>query len=87
MVTANYNHDLCDHKHKEIDSRLEKGEAKMNALSEAIHGNGKPGLNGRVDKIELILQRQESLMWRILQPALPVIYGLLLAGLYAKYGT
>lgn len=85
--TSGYNHDLCEHLHREINTRLDKGETRMNALSEAIHGNGKPGLNGRVDKIELILQRQESLMWRFLQPALPIIYGLILAGIYAKFGT
>ena len=74
-MSNEYNHDLCIKLHQEIDRRLDKGETTMNAIFNILRDNGKVGLMTRVDRIERAIDRNESLLWRILTPALPLIYG------------
>lgn len=74
-----YNHDLCIKLHTDIDKRLERGDQTMNAIYKLLRGNGEVGLVTRVDRIEQAYARNQSLLWRILTPALPLIYGAIAA--------
>ncbi len=40
--------------------------AKLDRLDEAIRGNGKPGIQLRLDRLELDAQRRTKLIWLIL---------------------
>lgn len=74
-----YNHDLCIKLHADIEKRLEHGDQTMNAIYRLLRGNGDIGLVTRVDRIEQAFARNQSLLWRILTPALPLIYGAIAA--------
>lgn len=76
-----YNHALCLKMHADIDNRLERGEQTMNAIYKLLRGNGDIGLVTRVDRIEQAFARNQSLLWRIITPALPLIYGAILAAI------
>ena len=76
-----YNHALCLKMHADIDKRLEHGDQTMNAIYKLLRGNGDIGLVTRVDRIEQAFARNQSLLWRVLTPALPLIYGIIAAGL------
>jgi len=51
----------------------------MNAIYKLLRGNGDLGLITRVNRIEQAISRNESLLWRVLTPALPLIYGAIAA--------
>lgn len=76
-----YNHDLCIKIHADIDKRLEHGDQTMNAIYRMLRGNGDIGLVTRVDRIEQAFARNQSLLWRVLTPALPLIYGIVAAAI------
>ena len=78
---AEYNHELCVKLHADIEHRLERGDQTMNAIYKLLRGNGDIGLVTRVDRIEQAFARNQSLLWRVLTPALPLIYGAIVAGL------
>jgi len=78
---AEYNHDLCIKMHADIDKRLERGDQTMNAIYRMLRGNGDIGLVTRVDRIEQAFARNQSLLWRFLTPALPLIYGIVAAAI------
>ena len=76
-----YNQELCERKHQEIEHELAQERETMARICEILRGNGKSGLIARVDSIEQILVRQESVFWRILTPALPMLYGAIMAAI------
>jgi len=78
---AEYNHDLCIKMHADIEHRLERGDQTMNAIYRMLRGNGDIGLVTRVDRIEQAFARNQSLLWRFLTPALPLIYGIVAAAI------
>jgi len=54
--------------------RVCKGEfaaihVKLDRMDEAIRGNGKPGLNTRLDRLEQDAKRQARLVWLIVGAA------------------
>jgi hypothetical protein len=76
-----YNHDLCLKLHADIEHRLERGDQMMQAIWTVLRdGNGKPSHETRIDRIERAMERNNSLLWRFLTPALPLIYGVIAAG-------
>ena len=78
---AEYNHDLCIKIHADIDKRLEHGDQTMNAIYKLLRGNGDIGLATRLDRLEQMYTRNQSLLWRFLTPALPLIYGIVAAAI------
>lgn len=78
---AEYNHDLCIKMHADIDKRLEHGDQTMNAIYKLLRGNGDIGLVTRLDRLEQVYMRNQSLLWRFLTPALPLIYGIVAAAI------
>ena len=78
---AEYNHDLCIKLHADIDKRLEHGDQTMNAIYKLLRGNGEIGLATRLDRLEQMYARNQSLFWRFLTPALPLIYGIVAAAI------
>ena len=78
---AEYNHDLCIKMHADIDKRLEHGDQTMNAIYKLLRGNGEIGLATRLDRLEQMYARNQSLFWRFLTPALPLIYGIVAAAI------
>jgi len=78
---AEYNHDLCIKIHADIDKRLEHGDQTMNAIYKLLRGNGDIGLATRLDRLEQMYTRDQSLLWRFLTPALPLIYGIVAAAI------
>lgn len=78
---AEYNHELCVKLHADIEHRLERGDETMNAIYKLLRGNGDIGLVTRVDRIEQAFARNQSLLWRVLTPALPLIYGIIAAAI------
>ncbi len=76
-----YNHDLCIKMHADIDKRLERGDQTMNAIYKLLRGNGDIGLVTRLDRLEQMYTRNQSLLWRFLTPALPLIYGIVAAAI------
>lgn len=78
---AEYNHDLCIKMHADIDKRLEHGDQTMNAIYKLLRGNGEIGLATRLDRLEQMYARNQSLLWRFLTPALPLIYGIVAAAI------
>ena len=78
---AEYNHELCVKLHADIEHRLERGDQTMNAIYKLLRGNGDIGLVTRVDRIEQAFARNQSLLWRVLTPALPLIYGIVAAAI------
>ena len=78
---AEYNHDLCIKMHADIDKRLEHGDQTMNAIYKLLRGNGDIGLATRLDRLEQMYARNQSLLWRFLTPALPLIYGIVAAAI------
>ena len=78
---AEYNHDLCIKMHADIDKRLEHGDQTMNAIYKLLRGNGDIGLVTRLDRLEQMYTRNQSLLWRFLTPALPLIYGIVAAAI------
>lgn len=47
----------------DIAERLGKIEAKIDKLDEAIRGNGKPGINTRLDRLEGAESRRSRIVW------------------------
>ncbi len=43
--------------------QLTRIDAKLDRLDEALRGNGKPGLNVRVDRLEQIEAKRKRLTW------------------------
>ena len=78
---AEYNHELCVKLHADIDKRLEHGDQTMNAIYKLLRGNGDIGLATRLDRLEQMYARNQSLLWRFLTPALPLIYGIVAAAI------
>ena len=39
---------------------------KLDTLDESIRGNGKPGINTRVDRLEQAARKRERLFWMII---------------------
>ena len=78
---AEYNHELCVKLHADIDKRLEHGDQTMNAIYKLLRGNGDIGLATRLDRLEQMYTRNQSLFWRFLTPALPLIYGIVAAAI------
>lgn len=78
---AEYNHELCVKLHADIEHRLERGDQTMNAIYKLLRGNGDIGLVTRVDRLEQMYTRNQSLLWRFLTPALPLIYGIIAAAI------
>jgi hypothetical protein len=78
---AEYNHELCVKLHADIEHRLERGDETMNAIYKLLRGNGDIGIVTRVDRIEQAFARNQSLLWRVLTPALPIIYGIIAAAI------
>ena len=78
---AEYNHELCVKLHADIDKRLEHGDQTMHAIYKLLRGNGEIGLATRLDRLEQMYARNQSLLWRFLTPALPLIYGIVAAAI------
>mgnify|MGYP006883600571 CR=1 FL=1 len=89
-AASEYNHELCIRLHQELDKRLESGENTMNAIYAILRDNGKVGLMTRVDRLEQAFvslqkmqERRDSMIWRFIQPGLPLFYGLVAAAVWA----
>lgn len=76
--------DLCEQKHGEIMRGMAHIEDKVDSLTDAVLGNGKPGLRETqlvVAAIQTRLDKQDSALWRFISPALPILYGLIFGGI------
>jgi hypothetical protein len=49
--------------------------AKLDKLDEALRGNGKPGVQLRLDRLETAERRRSRLIWLVLGAALTVAVG------------
>ena len=77
-----YNQELCDQKHRSIEEDRHEDRQVIHDIVEILRGNGKPGLITRLDRVERRQDAADSLFWRVLTPALPLIYGAIAAALY-----
>lgn len=86
-----YNRELCAEMHREINSRLDKGEIKMNDHERILRGdgNGNKGVVHRVDTVEqcIVEMRRErmennTLFWRFMTPCIPTGILALAVGLW-----
>jgi len=48
-----------------IDDRLDKIEEILRGIDQAIRGNGKPGINVRLDRLEQGARRQARMGWML----------------------
>lgn len=48
------------------DNHFEAIHRKLDRLDEAIRGNGEPGINVRLDRLEQDAKRQSRLIWMLL---------------------
>ena len=57
----------CDSQYESIcKSEFAELHTKLDRLDEAIRGNGKPGIQLRLDRLEQDAKRQSKLIWLIL---------------------
>ncbi len=54
----------CHHP-EHCDNHFESIHRKLDRLDEAIRGNGEPGINMRLDRLEQDAKRQSRLIWMI----------------------
>ncbi len=55
----------CEHK-EACQREFETINRKLDRLDEAIRGNGRPGIQTRLDRLEQNADRQSRLMWIIM---------------------
>ena len=62
---------MCSSEQYENTCKGEFGElhAKLDRMDVAIRGNGKPGLNTRLDRLEQDAKRQARLIWLVVGSA------------------
>jgi len=62
---------MCPSEQYENICKGEFGElhTKLDRMDEAIRGNGKPGLNTRLDRLEQDAKRQARLIWLVVGAA------------------
>ncbi len=48
-----------------IERRLDAIERKLDRIDESIRGNGTPGINVRLDRLEQSARRQSRMIWLI----------------------
>ena len=62
---------MCSSEQYETICKGEFGElhAKLDRMDVAIRGNGKPGLNTRLDRLEQDAKRQARLVWLVVGSA------------------
>ena len=62
---------MCPSEQYETICKGEFGElhAKLDRIDEAIRGNGKPGINTRLDRLEQDAKRQARLVWLVIGAA------------------
>jgi hypothetical protein len=62
---------MCSSEQYETICKGEFGElhAKLDRMDVAIRGNGKPGLNTRLDRLEQDAKRQARLIWLVVGSA------------------
>ena len=62
---------MCSSEQYETICKGEFGElhAKLDRMDVAIRGNGKPGLNTRLDRLEQEAKRQARLIWLVVGSA------------------
>lgn len=49
-----------------IERRLDAIERKLDRIDESIRGNGTPGINVRLDRLEQSASRQRRVIWLII---------------------
>lgn len=75
----NYNHDLCEERHRRIEIRLDAGEDKMTALERCGNNHEQ-----RLAIMETVAARQASTFWQLLSPLMSMAGGIM-TGLILAY--
>lgn len=73
-MAGTYNEKQCDERHVNVNDWQHEKDGELKRIWKILTGNGDIGLVGRVDRIEQILVRQQSVFWRLVTPAIPTLY-------------
>jgi hypothetical protein len=66
----------CDSQYETVcKAEFAEVHAKLDKLDEALRGNGKPGVQLRLDRLETAERRRSRLIWLVLGAALTVAVG------------
>ncbi len=80
IPTNDYNRDMCDLRHLHLADTLARIDERLERIETTLRGNGTPGVARRLERVETLVTRYETLAWRVIAPLIPLALAALVTG-------